>query len=370
MKKRLDIIFVVVLSLLSVGILLYPNNFKHDVYKNSITAKARVISVDNDDLHKSGLIISGVQLVTAEVLNSKYANDTITVGNNLVGQLAFDKLYKADETILLILNKNKLVGSPAGYYRLNWMLVLTVIFVLFLIAFSGFVGVKTVLSFFFTIVVLWKILVPLLLQGYNPWIVSISIIVGLDFIVLFLANGFRKVGVVTFLGSIAGILTTAVFSSVFGSLFKITGAVKEYSEPLYYNGFMNLSLTQIFLTGIFISASGAIMDICTDVAASQNEVCKHKGNISVKELIKSGFDISKPVISTMSTTLLFAYVGSNVFLFMLMFAEGHHVSVILNSRVFSAHVLQILIGSFGVIISAPLTAIVGGFIFTHKKTAS
>lgn len=105
------------------------------------------------------------------------------------------------------------------------------------------------------------------------------------------------------------------------------------------------------------------MDISMDVSASMNEVVIKKPEISVIELIKSGFSVGKAVVGTMTTTLLLAYSGGYTMLLMVFIAQGTPLLNILNLQYVSAEILNTIVGSFGLIAVAPLTAIIGGFIY-------
>jgi uncharacterized membrane protein len=134
-------------------------------------------------------------------------------------------------------------------------------------------------------------------------------------------------------------------------------------------GFLKLKLADIFLSGIFIASTGAVMDVAMDVAASQEELAMKNPDISVKEHILSGFRVGRVVIGTMTTTLLLAYSGGYSTLLMMFIAQGVPVMNILNYQIVSAEILHTVVGSFGLVAVAPLTAIAGGLIFSKGKNA-
>ncbi len=156
----------------------------------------------------------------------------------------------------------------------------------------------------------------------------------------FLVAGTNKKGIVAFLGAMSGIAITCAMAIIFGNLFNIHGAIKPFSETLLYSGFAHLNLTEIFLAGIFISSSGAVMDISMDIAASQAEVINHNPNISSKKLRQSGFEVGKAVVGTMTTTLLLAYSGGFSALLMVFIAQGTPMTNILNLNYVSGVLLH------------------------------
>ena len=252
-------------------------------------------------------------------------------------------------------------------YRINIELILLALFVLLLLVYAGWTGVKAVFSFLFTGVLIWKVLLPGFLKDFNPIFLSLGIVLALTAVIVFLVGGINRKGFVAFLGATAGVVVTMLLSLLFGSLFRVHGAVKQFSGTLLYSGFANINLTQIFLSGIFLASSGAVMDIAMDVSASMREVVEKNPQISHFDLMKSGFSVGRAVVGTMTTTLLLAYSGGYSALLMVFMAQGTPTINIFNITYVAAEILHTLVGSFGLVMVAPFTAVIGGFIFTKKK---
>src|SRR5699024_9579949 len=119
--------------------------------------------------------------------------------------------------------------------------------------------------------------------------------------------GVDKRTVTASLGSLLGILATCILGMLFTDLFHINGAVMPDSESLLYSGFQHLDLTAIFMSSIFIGASGAMMDLSVDITSAIYEVVEKKPDISWKEAAKSGMNVGRAAMGTMTTTLLLAY---------------------------------------------------------------
>lgn len=139
------------------------------------------------------------------------------------------------------------------------------------------------------------------------------------------------------------------------------------SESLLYSGFQHLNLTAIFTSSIFIGASGAMMDLSVDITSAIQEVVEKKPDISWKEAAKSGMNVGRAAMGTMTTTLLLAYSGEYITLMMVFMAQGTPVDHILNYKYVAAEVLDTIAGSFGLVTVAPFTALVGGLFLTVRK---
>lgn len=109
------------------------------------------------------------------------------------------------------------------------------------------------------------------------------------------------------------------------------------------------------------------MDIAMDISASQAELHTQKPDLTTSQLIKSGFSVGRAIVGTMTTTLLLAYSGGFSALLMVFIAQGTPLTNILNLNYVSGEILHTLVGSFGLVLVAPLTAVIGGFIFTCSR---
>lgn len=227
---------------------------------------------------------------------------------------------------------------------------------------------RAILSFVVTILMMWKVLVPGLLNGWNPIWVALGLVMVLTFIIISLIYGLDRRCLAATSGAILGILVTVVLGYCFTDLFKIHGAVMEYSESLLYAGYQHLNLTQIFVASIFLGSAGAVMDLAVDICSSTYEVVCKKPDISTKEAIASGFAVGRAACGSTTTTLLLAYSGSYIALLMVFMAQGTPVGFILNYKFVAAEMIHTIVGSFGLVTVAPLTAITSGILFTRTRS--
>jgi uncharacterized membrane protein len=138
-------------------------------------------------------------------------------------------------------------------------------------------------------------------------------------------------------------------------------------ETLLYSGYSQINITDIFIASIFMAASGALMDISMDVATSIEEVHRHNTSLTQSQLILSGFRVGRTVIGTMTTTLLLAYSSSYMGLLLVFIAQGTPLLQILNLNYVSSEILNTIVGSFSLVLTAPLTAIIAGLLYGEKK---
>ncbi len=370
-KGQKDRVFVLIVAILTFGALWIPTGFERPAGKDSEAVRARVISVDNSSVRQYGFIREGAQLVRVRVLGGRHRGQEADGSNTLVGKLELDKFFVPGDTALVVLDLDSTTGgiryaNLIDHYRLRAEMLLFFLFAAVLLGFAGWTGAKALLSFVFSIVLVWKVLLPLFLRGINPVLVSLAVVILLMAAIQFLIGGVGRKGMTAFLGATFGVAITCALSFGFGGAFRVNGAVRPFSETLLYTGFPHLDLTRLFIAGIFLASSGALMDVSMDIAAAMEEVRAASPFMPQRTLVASGLKVGRAVIGTMTTTLLLAYSGGYTALLMVFMAQGVPLINILNISYVTAEILHTLVGSFGVVLVAPATAVVGGLLFTPR----
>ena len=369
-RKNLSTVFGCLI--ISIILLAIPTGFEGALqFRDAEKCRVLVEEVDNSKLIDTGLIRTGQQVCSVKILSGKFKGQLTEGWNMLGGSLSQDKLFRPGDIVQAIVHYETSESGTVfhsvnliDYYRLKVEFILAVAFAVFLISFAGMTGIRSVFSFVITILVLWKILVPFYLKGFNPIMTGIVVVAIMTFMILALVYGFDKRLVSAFSGSMTGILFAAILSFVFTKKFHIHGAVMANSESLLYSGFQNLNLTQIFMASVFIGASGSVMDLSVDITSAVNEVvttARKKGvPVTKREAVKSGMAVARAAMGTMTTTLLLAYSGTCIALLMVFMAQGTPVYNILNNNVVSAEIINTIAGSFGLAMTAPITALISG----------
>lgn len=367
-KMNKDHIVALIFVLASIILYFIPTGFEKAASRVSEHAKAQVVSIEREDLQTHGMVNMGGQELIVRILNGQQKGRDITVLNHLSGKLDIDEYYKVGDTILVeyqTIADGEMLGFARGHYRLRLEFTLVVLFAVVLILIAGWTGVRAMLSFVFAALIIWKLTVPLFLKGVSPLLVSIIVLLLLTASVSFLVGGLNRRGLSAFLGSCSGLLLACLLALIFSRLFQIQGVVRPFADALLYAGYAKLDFSGIFISGIFIACSGAVMDLAMDIAASMDELMVKKPDIGFVEHVMSGIRIGRSVIGTMTTTLLLAYSGGYTCMMMFYMGQGTPLFQVLNLNYVSAEILNIMLGSFGVISVAPFTALISGIIY-HK----
>lgn len=360
---------IVAISFIIILIFL-PTGFEDALTEAGVQrVKATVLDTNENYIVDNAIMRTGEQLCTVMVDNGRFKGQTLDAVNLLSGSLESDKIFEVGDKALIVINySDDNIGSVTmiDHYRINKEIILSIIFMAFLIFFAGETGLRAIVSFIFTILSIWKLLIPMYLKGYNPILIGLLIVTLLTIIIISLVYGFNKLSLSAISGSMLGIIVTCIVAIITTSQFKLHGSIMSGSESLLYSGFEYLDLTKIFIASIFIGSSGAMMDLAVDITSSINEIVENTPDITFKDATKSGITIGKAAMGTMTTTLLIAYSGGYVALLMVFMAQGTPLINILNYKYISAEIAHTVVGSFGLILVAPFTAVTSGLLLTKK----
>ena len=370
-KSKKNVVFILIFFAIIAALLALPTGFEDaQQFKDAEKCKVLVEAVDNSSLINTGLIRTGQQVCTVRFLSGKFKMQTAEGWNMRGGSLSQDKLFRPGDKAQAVVHHydGEIISvNLIDYYRMDGELLLALAFAVFLVVFARGVGLRSVFSFAITILVLWKILVPLFLKGHNPIFVGLAAVAIMTFVILALVYGFDKKLLSSFCGAMSGIVFAMVLSIICTSSFHIHGAVMANSEALLYSGFQDLNLTQIFMASVCVGASGSVMDLSVDITSAVSEVVRNCPGISRKEAIKSGLTVARAAMGTMTTTLLLAYSGTCIATLMTFMAQGTPVYNILNNNIVAAEIINTIAGSFGLAMTAPLTAVIAGTVLAKSQ---
>ncbi len=368
-SRRLAAVYVSFVLLII--LILIPTGYEDaEIYQNMDKCAAQVLETDDSRIIDTGLVRSGEQTCRVRLLGGRFKGQEAEAFNMLNGSLENDKLFAVGDKAQVVVSSSgdKIISvNMIDHYRIPWELALASLFVLVLVAVAGKQGIRAILSFLITVLMIWKVLVPLYLNGYNPILTGMLITGLLTIVIISLVYGFERRTVAAVSGAMAGLVVTAVFGVIFTDVLKIHGAIMPYSESLLYSGFADLNLTRIFMASIFIGASGAVMDLAVDITSTVWEVVCKKPEIGWKEAAVSGMNVGRAAMGTMTTTLLLAYSGGYVTLMMVFMAQGTPLYNIFNYKYVASEILDTIVGSMGLVSVAPLTALCAGWLLTYGR---
>ena len=367
---RKEVFICLAFIILTVCLYFIPTGFEKQLYLNAEGARATVLSVDNSGVYSTGLIKQGDQRCTIRIESGGHKKEEVTAMNLYTGKFEFDKVFVPGDKAWVLLEQNGrgeiIFANMIDHYRIGKEMLLLGMFALCLVLFSGFTGLRTLLSFSFALLSIWKLLIPAMLRGANPLIVALVIGNAIAVATLLLVAGMTKKAYAAILGTMICSLATCLLAVVFGGLFKIDGVVMQWSESLFYAGFERLDLTGVFLAGIYLACSGAIIDLAIDISAALDELKIAQPDIGFGDMLKSGLRIGRSIVGSQTTTLLLAYMGSYISVMMVYMAQGTPMLNILNSKSISSEILHTFVGCIGLVFVCPLTSVICAFMYQKQ----
>ncbi|WP_291259903.1 YibE/F family protein [Fusobacterium sp.] len=326
----------------------------------------RVLLIDNSNMIVQGISRIGSQRLEVEILNGDFKGKVLEIDNLLNGSMEYDEVYSKGDKVLVAIweNDGETKGKVLSLLRMDKVIELGCIFIVLLLIYARMIGLKSLISFIGSVVIIWKYLIPALKSGENIFFITIITLVFLSALIIFLVAGFTRKGFTAFLGTMFGLFTTASLTFLFGDIFRIDGMNQPFAQSVVFASAMRIDILKIFYSAIVIGASGAAMDIAMDMAATIEELKYHTPEISTNQLIKSGFNVGRSVIGTMTTTLLLAYSGGFLTLMMLFLERDMTLLQILNMKLITSEIIKIIIGSIGLVVVAPMTTYIGGIIYS------
>ncbi len=375
--QRQDIILVAFSLIASIVMLLVPTGFETpEDSSRSERVRAAVLETDNSQVHEYGPVIEGTQYITLRIESGRFKGEVEESVNVIMGKKELDSFFKPDDRAYVVLDLDStgesiLYANVIDHYRTDKTLILLALFFLTLFLVAGWIGIKSIISFIFTGIILLKVLLPLFLHGINPILSAAVVVTILTGVIIFLVGGISRKGLTAFAGSFTGVLATVVLAIICTHWFSLNGATSPFLEALLYSGFGHINLTQIFIAGIFLASSGAVMDLAMDISAAMFEVLEKHPAVSRLELMMSGLTVGRHAVGTMTTTLLLAYSGGYTGMLMTFIGRGVPFENVLNMVFVSSELIHTFVGSFGLVLVAPLTAAAGSLILipsdAHEK---
>ena len=350
MKKRA---FIPALTLVALcAAMMFIPSVDPVVHDDAETVVARAVSTDDSLVTKTGLMEYGTQRLEVELPDgSRHA-----AVNELRAQMELDKKFSVGDSVVVVKGEDPLVAKD--HFRAVHIAVFFLLFAALLIVIGGWTGVKALFSFVFCCVAVWKVLVPLTLEGFNASCTAFVTVLLLSAVIMYLVAGATRLGLSAFLGSMLGIAVSLLAGRLCVWIMHLNGATMPYSQALLYSGYESLDLADIFNGAIILASSGAVMDLAMDIAAGVGEVSRHNPSLTGRQLFVSGLRIGRAVVGTMATTLLLAYSGGYLTMLMVFAAQGTHPLSFLNSPVVAAEIVKTFVGSFGLVLVAPFTAMI------------
>lgn len=330
---------------------------------------AKVIEVVEDNLSPDGVRV-GYQMLKVQLTSGEYKGEIVNA-TSAEGNL-FGAVCKKGDSVVVHMSvsgdsKNVSVYSKD---RIVAVAAFVGIFLLLICVIGGKNGVKSVIGLVFTFVAIFMIYIPLIYRGFSPFWAAVIITIITTIVTMYLISGIAVKTLCAILGTVIGVLLAGLSAWLFGRVADIDGYNVSNIETLAYVGqITNIQIGGLLFSGILIASFGAVMDVAMSVSSAISEIHDKAPQLGCLELFKSGMNVGRDMMGTMSNTLILAFVGSAVSELVINYAYNLPFRQIINSYNIGIEIMQGVSGSIGVILTVPAVAVVTAWMLTRGEHA-
>lgn len=370
-NKKYIIRGIMLLIIIVFGIFLYNFN---DIEKAELIKtegityeKAVVEEIISDNIQEDGSRI-GPQLVKVKISSGKLKGK-ILEANSFAGYLyGADCIENMKVVVSISESGNSNHVSVYSYYRAPIIYIFVGLFLLLLWLIGGKNGFKSAVGLVFTFICIIFLFIPMLYKGYSPFLSAITVVTIVTIVSISLIGGFTTKTISAILGTIIGVIIAAICAGVFGYFTQISSYnVSEIEDLMFVVNNTDLKIGGLLFAGILIASLGAVMDVSMSIASTITEIYSLNNNISKSELFKSGINVGRDMMGTMSNTLILAFTGGSLSALILNHAYSMKYDQLINMYSIGIEIMQGVSGSIGIILTVPLVSFIASNLITNNK---
>lgn len=309
------------------------------------------------------------QFIEVEFLEGPKNGEKIMIENSGSVKLADQKTVKKGDKIVImeVIQNNKTAYSVWDKYRLNYIYFIIILFFSLIVIFAGLKGIGSIIGMIISFLILVTFIVPQILTGHDPLLVSIAGSAVILITTIFLAHGFSKQTISAATSTIIALTITGIISFLFVKIFSLNGTGDE-TNTLLQIGNYNINAQGLLLGGIIIGTLGVLDDVTTTQSAAIFEFFKLDKKLSFTDLFTKGYIVGREHIASLVNTLILAYAGASLGLFVFFVLNPNNTPawVMINSEMVSEEIVRAVSGSVGLILAVPITTIIATYF--AKKT--
>ncbi len=359
---------LLILILFIFGFFFFANNALAEARDNvdykEIFVRGKVVEI----LKQGTQSINGISVYSEQLKVQMSEGKIVSINRSLDPKLSYQKSIKGSEVVI----KKQEAGGKTQYfvyepYRLNSLLYIAGFFLLFIVFVAGKRGVGAIIGLLISILVIGFYIIPQILAGQDPLIVCL---IG-SFIILltstYLAHGISVKTTIAVGATGISLLFAALISAYFVGLLHIFGLGSEEIYNLQMGNSINPK--GLLLGSILIGTLGALNDITTTQAITMFTLVRENPKQKILDLFEKGMEIGKEHIASLINTLVLAYAGSSlaVFIFWELNPANLPWWVILNNEATVEEIVRSLAGSTALILAVPLTTLLAAWIALKRR---
>ncbi len=235
------------------------------------------------------------------------------------------------------------------------------------IFFAGMQGVRAIASLFLSIGAIVFLLVPALLKGYNPALISLLIAGLILALALFFTHGIKPRTTIAFLGTWGAVIVTCGIAYISVKTMQLTGMSSDAATFLNFATHGSLDFSGLLLGSIIIGILGVLDDVAITQASVVQELKAANKHLNARELYTRALRVGHDHIGSLVNTLALAYVGVSLPLVLFYSRADTDLMLTINQEIIAAELVRIMIGSIGLVLAVPFTTAIASWYFSRKE---
>lgn len=280
-------------------------------------------------------------------------------------------IYKSKDKVLI--QKSKDLDGKDTYYisdyiRRTPLYMLFAIFTFISVFIGGKRGLFSLFGMSVSFLIIFLIIIPLILKGYDPIVVSIggaALIIPATF---YLSHGISSKTHLAVLGTLVSLVITGLLAAASIDLVKLSGFASEEASYLQSQVGNLVNIKGLLLAGIIISCLGILDDITISQSSIVFELKSANSKLKFHELFFRTMKVGRDHISSLVNTLVLVYAGSAFPLLLLFTENSASFSQVINYEIVADEIVRALVGSIGLILAVPITTFFAALYFSNKKS--
>jgi uncharacterized membrane protein len=325
--------------------------------------RARVVEITDERREKlPGTDASiTIQEMRAELLEGSRKGEIIELTNDYVSLEAGDYFFIS----YLVDTDGREIFDIQEPDRRRGMIVLATLFVVVVVVFGGWQGVRALTGLAVTLAVLIFFLFEHLVKGEAiVWWASAYAFLA-STLALVITHGFSRQTAAALFGIAGAVIITACIALFGIDLLNLSGFYADESLYLNLDTGGSIDFTSLLLAAIIIGTLGVLDDVTSTQASAVAELIAANPSLSGRGLFKKAMAIGRTHVSALVNTLALAYAGTALPFLLLVYMASSSSIFLLNKEVFATEVLRVVASSIGLICAVPLSTI--GAVFLARR---
>lgn len=329
------------------------------------TIKARVVDIVSEET----TTIPGtdtdttLQTIRAEILEGDKKGEIVTVQNDYLNLKEGERFYLLHTISAYDDIEYYSVLEP---YRLPAVFFFVALFIGAVFFLGGIQGIRGLISLFGSLVLIFYILLPSILAGYSPILMSVivaSLIVTLG---SYVTHGFTRTTSTAVLGMVITVVITGILAYFSVQLTQLSGFSADEAVALNFNTRGSIDFVGLLMGGILIGLLGVLYDAAIGQSVAVEELHRVAPHVPRKTIYLRALRIGREHIGALINTLAIAYVGASLPLLLLFYTTEAAPLMLMNQEIIAAEIVRTVIGSIGIILVVPVTTLVATYMLVRK----